>query len=97
MLNPTVAGHNRLDDGFAAACKKLSIQDFSDVLDLIIDGLAKQGLEKTSLCDLIHLSGILVHDAPEGEPKFASILITTDAYVTFRYIKDYARACQSCT
>ncbi|KAK7694414.1 hypothetical protein QCA50_001600 [Cerrena zonata] len=62
-------GNNRLDDGFSIACKMLSVQDFSDVLDLVIDGLAKQGLEKTSLCDLIHLSGILVHDAPEGTLK----------------------------
>ncbi|CAL1696498.1 unnamed protein product [Somion occarium] len=65
-----------LDDCIISACKKLTVQDFSGVLNLVIDGLTKQGLEKTSLGDLIHLSGVLVHNAPEGTLK------VTQEYVT---------------
>ena len=66
-LNLAWAGSTHLDGGFSAACKKPGTHDFADVLSLVIDGLAKQGLEKPSLCDLIHLSEILIHDAPEGK------------------------------
>ena len=87
-----------MDDRFATACRTFGIKDFSDVLGLVIDGLAKQGLQKTSLCDLIHLSEILVHNAPEGRPTLRRFIITrslTSFVGTLRTTQEHVRCALS--
>ncbi|KAL4243177.1 hypothetical protein ABKN59_000993 [Abortiporus biennis] len=62
-------GGTEVADCMSKFVKKLSLPDFSYALDLIIDGLTSPGLRHLDLVHLIHLSSIMVHEAPEGSLK----------------------------
>ncbi|TBU64845.1 Urb2/Npa2 family-domain-containing protein [Dichomitus squalens] len=59
-----------LESQLASACKTLSTDTFSSLLDLVYDGLPlHKGLSSPDVARLIRLSSILLRDAPEGTAK----------------------------
>ncbi|KIK97656.1 hypothetical protein PAXRUDRAFT_135830 [Paxillus rubicundulus Ve08.2h10] len=52
-----------------AATSKLSVDDFSHLLDTVAEGIGGSGLQACQRERLIHLSMVLLHDAPRGTLK----------------------------
>jgi len=57
------------DIRISQAIKALSVPDFSSILDLVSDGLSHSGLDMQDLGNLVHLSSVMLPNAPEGTLK----------------------------
>lgn len=61
-------GVTGLESQLASACRTLSIESSSSLLDLVYDGVPlHKGLSSQDVAHLIRLSSVLLRDAPEGE------------------------------
>lgn len=69
-------GQGEMDIHTANACKLLSVTDFSHLMDLILEFLSNTQSNEGEMdtCNLIHLSVLLLHGAPQGRAVFCCIL-----------------------
>ncbi|KAF9243805.1 Urb2/Npa2 family-domain-containing protein [Melanogaster broomeanus] len=65
-----------LDSRVSQASKKLSVEDFSHLLDTLAEGIGGSDLQACQRERLIHLSMVLLHDAPQGTLKFVQKFAT---------------------
>lgn len=56
----------QLDFTLSKACKSISAQEFSHTLDLCSESLSAGGISHKDLKCLVHLTGLLMHEAPQG-------------------------------
>ena len=65
-LNRITPGWRKFDYHISRTCKALPVSDFAHVLDLCWESLSADGLSPKDLPSLVHLSTILLHEAPQG-------------------------------
>ncbi len=47
--------------------KRITLSDYSNMLDLVYEGLSDESLPTGDTAHLVSLSGLIVHNAPEGK------------------------------
>ena len=55
-----------LDEPLVKGSKSMQVADFDEILDAVADGLQDMTLSVEDLVTLIHLSGVLLQNSPEG-------------------------------
>lgn len=55
-----------MDTHVTQASKKLSVEDFSRLLDVLVEGVGGSGLQAGHRERLIRLGKVILHDAPQG-------------------------------
>lgn len=55
-----------MDAHVTQATKKMAIEDFSYLLDVLGEGIGGNGLQMSHHERLIHLCQVMLHDAPQG-------------------------------
>ncbi|THH21561.1 hypothetical protein EW146_g35 [Bondarzewia mesenterica] len=68
-------GRKILDESLAKICHSLSVAEFSFTLDLVLETLSIQSGVEDLTC-LVHLTALLLHDAPEGTLKVVQAHLT---------------------
>lgn len=61
------SGRRELDELMARFFKTMSAAGFSDLLELVLDGLSKQGLSLPDVASVVHVYSVLLQNAPEGK------------------------------
>ncbi|KAH7911224.1 Urb2/Npa2 family-domain-containing protein [Hygrophoropsis aurantiaca] len=80
------------------ACKTLTLQDFSHLLDVSYDGIASSGLIATERARLVSFSSVLLHNAPQGSLKVIQDFFTRclNFFASYSRIDDESHL-RSCT
>lgn len=63
-----------LDAQVGTATRRLTVEEFSHLLDIVVEGIEYPGLEIGQSQRLIHLSTILLHDAPQGQYRLSGVI-----------------------
>ncbi|KAH7921149.1 hypothetical protein BV22DRAFT_1038989 [Leucogyrophana mollusca] len=69
------------------ACKRLAMPDFSHLLGVLYDGIVHDDLLPAERARLVHLSSVLLHNAPQGTLKVVQDFVTRSV----NYFASYSR------
>lgn len=83
-----------MDAHVTQASKKMSVEDFSHLLDVLEEGIGGSGLRGGHRERLIHLGQVLLHDAPQGrlDPTNRVPILQTNVH---RYAKGRSELCNA--
>lgn len=78
----------------AQASKKLSVEDFAHLLDILTEGIGGSGLRVGQRERLIRLGKVMLHDAPQGrfDPISKSFRFTD---IVHRHAKSHSELCDT--
>lgn len=84
-----------MDAHVAQALKKMSVEDFSHLLDVLAEGIGGSGLRVGQRERLIRLGKVMLHDAPQGrfDPKVKFACYRQTFTGTLRVIQNFATRC----
>lgn len=64
--NSSLPGLDELDNCLAKMCRLSTPPEFMALLDLVFNGFSSRGLSEANTGDLIHVSDVMMRNAPEG-------------------------------
>ena len=94
VANSISKAEHIMDAHVTQASKKMSVEDFSHLVDFLGAGIGGSGLRVGHRERLIHLGQVMLHDAPQGRLLPINKVFDFPTYV-YRHAKGHSGICDA--